>query len=330
VRWVITGAQGFIGRYTTARVLASRPDARVLGIGRSARSENCFSHHVTGPNGPVPAPVPANLLKELGSRFQYYSLHTQDVEGMTSLLGSFQPDIILHLASSLRGDSKNDLLATNVDATESLFASIVLSGCKAPKVVVASTGGVYGEVDPRRLPSREFDDCAPTDDYSVSKLLAEKSARHAANGKGIPLAVARIFNVVGAGQSERHVAGKIVAQLMSVARGSTRRISLGLLGHTRDFIDVRDVARALVIIAEKGQGTFNVSTGSEVRVADLLNTFLASSQISAEVYSELCDGGVIRSCGDLTRLRELGFEKEHSLRDSVVATLEYYVQLWKI
>jgi GDP-4-dehydro-6-deoxy-D-mannose reductase len=267
-------------------------------------------------------------LSALDSQFDYCSVNIGDVENVARLLATFQPDIVLHLASSLRGDAKSDLLATNVTGTESLFAGIVLSGGNIPRVVVASSGGVYGEVDARRLPSREFDDCAPADNYSLSKLLAEKSARHAAAADRIPLAIARIFNVLGPGQDERHVAGKIAAQLMSIRQGWTDEVSLGVLHCTRDFIDVRDVARALIMLGDKGEGTFNIGTGSELPVSALLTEFLTSSRILAKVRSECYDGGVTRSWADISRLRELGFERQYSLHDSVVAILDYYAQLW--
>ena len=115
---------------------------------------------------------------------------------------------------------------------------------------------------------------------------------------------------------------------MPIRHGWTDEISLGLLHSTRDFIDVRDVARALVTLGHKGEGTFNVSTGLELPVAALLNEFLAISRIRAKVKSEARDGGVARNFGDITRLRELGFELQYSLRDSVVAILYYYTQLW--
>jgi len=330
VRWLITGAQGFIGRYVTNHILACQPGAILLGVGRSAGLNGYFSHTITGPNGPLRAPLPDALASPWNSRFRYCSVAVDDVPSMTRLLAAFRPDIILHLASSLRGQAKSDLLSTNVGGTEALFASILLAGGRHPRVVLASSGGVYGEVSGDRLPSRESDPCHPIDDYSISKLLAENSARRASAAAGISLAVVRIFNVLGPGQSERHVAGQIAAQLMPIKRGCTNQISLGVLHCTRDFIDVRDAARAVVTACCNGEGTFNIGTGKERSVAELLNHFLGHMTTRPAVQSRVCDGGLARNCAEISRMRDLGFEPEFSLDDSVTAILDYYERIWEM
>lgn len=328
MRWLITGAQGFIGRYICAHILVSQPDATVVGIGRSAELNGCFSHNVTGPSGTVRAPLSDCLTSALGSRFQYCSIAIEDVVSMMRLLQTVEPEIILHLASSLRGATQSELLRTNVAGTESLFASILLSGVALPKVVIASTGGVYGEVASGRFPSRESDACNPVDAYSVSKLRAENSARRAATAAGISLAIVRIFNVLGPGQNERHVAGRIAAQLMSIERGCAEYLSLGVLHCTRDFIDVRDAARAAVTVCDRGEGMFNIGTGVECSVADLLNEFMRHVSVRPVIQSHASDGGLARNCADIARVRGMGFEPRYSLSNSVTAILAYYDRLW--
>jgi hypothetical protein len=105
------------------------------------------------------------------------------------------------------------------------------------------------------------------------------SARDSAAGSGISIAVARIFNVIGPGQHERHVAGRIAAEFAASRSRARRRIELGHLYSTRDFIDVRDVAQGLIIAAVRGEGTLNLGSGCERKVEELVNEFSRASGV---------------------------------------------------
>jgi len=51
-------AQGFVGRYVTAHLLTSRPDAEVLGVGRSSELRDTFPHSIRWASARLPAPLP--------------------------------------------------------------------------------------------------------------------------------------------------------------------------------------------------------------------------------------------------------------------------------
>jgi nucleoside-diphosphate-sugar epimerase len=328
-RWLITGAQGFIGRYLSAHILVSQPDAVVLGIGRSAPLPDCFTHFISTSSGPCRAPLPAVLRQAFDRRFSYRAAHVEKPDRIVTEVTDFKPDFVVHLASGLRGDPAADLIQTNIVGTESLMRGLAGLEGRAPKVVIASTGGVYGDVEPSDLPARELQPCSPADDYSRSKLVAERSACAVASEYGIPFAVTRIFNVIGAGQDERHVAARIAVQLVAIRRRMAQNLELGQLSSTRDFIDVRDVARTLVTIAAQGQGVFNVGSGVERSVSELVDEFCEISGIIAQV--QMVSGvptGVVRNVADISRIRELGFEAAFSFRSSVQAVWDYYEYNW--
>lgn len=329
-RWLITGAQGFVGRYVSAHILASEPDATVFGIGRSVRLDGYFSHNISVPQGRARAPLPEETREFSGKRYRYNALDVRHIDQMRSIMEAFQPHFVVHLASGLRGDRQAELRETNVKGTEAVLRTIASCKAQRPTVVVGSSGGVYGEVASGRLPLRESESCSPLDPYCASKLAAEQRAHAIAGQYGIRLAIARIFNVVGAGQDERHVAGRMAAQLTSIKRGWNDRIRLGPLHCTRDFIDVRDVARALVTIARSGQGIFNIGTGVERSIDQVLQHFLNVSGLRPQIEEEAeTGGGVLRNYADITRMRSLGFKPAFVFRRSVSDLLEYYDQLWE-
>jgi GDP-4-dehydro-6-deoxy-D-mannose reductase len=162
-------------------------------------------------------------------------------------------------------------------------------------------------------------------------LIAEGIARHSAAGCGVPVAVVRIFNVVGPGQNERHVAGRIAAQFAAAKSGMRRNLELGYLHCTRDFIDVRDVAQGLIIAAVRGEGTLNIGSGCERNVEELVNEFSRASglDIPRTIRTEIPTGGE-RSVADIRRMRALGFAPTFCLRASIEDIWAYYGALWHL
>ena len=86
-------------------------------------------------------------------------------------------------------------------------------------VVVVSSGSVYGRTDPARLPHREGDPCEPLDLYAASKRAAEDVARILGERHGIPVIQARVFNLIGAGLQDRHLAAHVAGQVAAMRLG---------------------------------------------------------------------------------------------------------------
>ena len=67
---------------------------------------------------------------------------------------------------------------------------------------------------------------------------------------------------------------------------------------TRDMIDVRDAARALILLAERAsdRNVYNVSSGKEVNIRDILNTVLSLTRLPTSLVTpvSLKDQSVVR------------------------------------
>jgi GDP-4-dehydro-6-deoxy-D-mannose reductase len=254
-----------------------------------------------------------------------------DASGMESCLREFQPNTIFHLASALRDERPDLLFRTNVLGTASLLNAIGSSGVALDRLIIVSSGSVYGQ--PHELPLREDAPCRPVDAYGTSKLAAEDASRVLASRIGIPSIWARLFNLVGAGQDERHVCGRLVSQIAAIARGYAPPIvCIGNLDSTRDYIDIRDAARALVEIAEKGaaRSIYNVASGTETPVREILDCTLGlvtlDSKISLEQLSGRA-GDIPRHFADVSRLAALGYQCRHSLCNSLAELFSYYLNI---
>jgi GDP-4-dehydro-6-deoxy-D-mannose reductase len=290
----VTGAQGYVGRYLTRELLNRRSEATVIGVGRSAHDGESIDRY---------AYEPADIL---------------DVGRMREVLERYRPERIFHLAAAPRDASRTEIAQTNVLGTVSLLDAIVSLEGYRPRVVIGSSGGVYGALDDDQLPASESAPCIPVDIHGASKLAAEHMARVVGERHGVCVMAARIFNVCGPGQDEQHVCGRIAAQL----RPGEGEIRVGNLGATRDFIDVRDVATALAVIGERGAcgEAYNVSSGDEMPISGLLDRMIRISGFTGVVAPSDSPQpmlGVPRHYGDVTRLRELGFVPRHRIEDSL-------------
>lgn len=327
---LVTGAQGFVGRYLVAQLLAVTP-ARVVGIGRAARCEN-FTHHVSCASGQIPGPLTAHLLEaQRHERYTYVTGDIRDAVAMQDVLDQYRPEVIYHLASGLRDDHPRHLFGTSVEGTVTLLHAVCKTGIPVRAIVIASSGSVYGI--PRRLPVAEDHPCEPRDLYAVSKLSEEHVSRIIGREQRLPIIAARIFNIVGPGQDERHATAAFAAQLALIAAGKADAVlRVGDLSTSRDFIDVRDVAGALVLLAARGgtDAVFNVASGVETRMADILDILVDAADISGHLpldvaYARASD--IPRVAADITRIRSIGYEERFPLRRSLSDVLRYYTEM---
>lgn len=143
------------------------------------------------------------------------------------------------------------------------------------------------------------------------------------------MTTARIFNVVGPGQDERHVCGRFAAQASAITAGLSKPVfEVGDLTSTRDFVDVRDVASAITVLAGSAQpGIYNVASGVEHCVQDVLGSTLHHAGIAARVQTVVRYSGprgVTRQQAAISRLTSLGYRPAHDLASSIKDTVEYY------
>jgi len=85
--------------------------------------------------------------------------------------------------------------------------------------------------------------------------------------------IARPFNHVGPGQREDFVLPSFLSRIAEAAHAGTKEIPVGDLASERDFTDVRDVARAYAVLAERGETgkAYNICSSQLVSIRTLLD-----------------------------------------------------------
>lgn len=301
---LVTGAQGWIGRAAVDGWL-EHPGTSVWGVGRS-------------PERPE--------LRRPG--YQYVSLDLADAGALRALLTEVQPDAIVHLAGLGHHGAPTDLMRANVAASAALVAAVRDACPRRPRVVLGSSGALYGE--PVALPQDERHPTRPETAYAASKLSGELTALPIAEAAGIPLIRARIFNVVGPGQPDTFLPGVLARRLAAITAGlCAPELCLAPLHTTRDYLDVRDVAAALAALAERGEpGTVvNVGSGVETRTETVWEILyrLARAHGAPAVtrrWRQDPPGNLTRQVAAVDRLRAVGFRPLRSLEQSLAELFE--------
>ncbi len=168
----------------------------------------------------------------------------------------------------------------------------------------------YGCVGEDQLPIGEDCQAGPRSQFGESKCAQTRVARDEAIRYGLDIVSLRPFNMIGPGQPEHYLAGSLIRRLLAQGQGGTRvAISVTNGSSTRDFVDVRDVADAVVDVVQKlpphpGRvRVFNVCTGQETSVRQLAQHLCHIAGGCDVVDAENSSSEEIdRSCGDPRKL----------------------------
>lgn len=197
-----------------------------------------------------------------------------DLDQVRAAILAASPDVVYHLAALTHvGESWADPVEytrVNVLGTKYLLDAVHEATAGAT-VVLVSSADVYGVVSEADLPIHEDFRVAPANPYASSKVEAEHVAHEVVRQRDQSVVIARPFNHVGPGQSERFVVPALVSRLLDAVRDGLDEIAVGDLSTRRDFSDVRDVVRAYRLLAQYGTRgeTYNVASDHDVALADI-------------------------------------------------------------
>lgn len=317
---LVTGAQGYLGRYTVASLLAR--GATVVGTGRSPAQNESFSYDIVSSARTMPAPLPVDLRNGLTSeRYSYLPCDLADAEAVAAQVMNIRPNQIIHLAGALRDEPWPVLARANIMATLNL-ALAAADLRPPPQLIVGSTGSVYGDQPPGAI--CETAQPKPIGPYATSKLMAELAALEVGRTAGMAISIARIFNLIGPGLQQRHLAGQIAHQIAEIELGrSPPELTLGDISTVRDFIDVRDAAAALAEWPCDAPDIVNLGAGA-CTVRDIVDQMLsaATCPITVQHDADRSRPGAQSVVADRQRLN-LFAPPKHGIDASVRDTLQY-------
>ncbi|MFH0521413.1 NAD-dependent epimerase/dehydratase family protein [Streptomyces sp. M41] len=294
MRILVLGATGYLGTHV-AEHLRALPDARVLVGGRSPAAD------VT------------------------VDLATDRAQDLAAVVAEAAPDAVVNCAGATGGDAVT-LAEVNARGPAVLCAALREAAPRA-RLVHLGSAAEYGPGEPA-VRVTESAATRPAGHYGATKLAGTV----AVTASGLDSVVLRVGNPVGPGAPSTGLPGRVAALLAGLPADSgddpEATLRLGDLSAHRDFVDVRDVARAarLAVTAEAPlPPVLNIGGGDPRPVRDLVRALADAAGYRGRIL-ERGRAGSTRSaqvswqCSDITAAREaLGWAPAHPLDASVAA-----------
>jgi UDP-glucuronate 4-epimerase len=297
MRYVVTGAAGFIGSHLAEALLAAGHE--VVGI-------DSFTDYYD------PAVKERNAS---GLDVRRLDLARDELD-----FGGW--DGVFHLAGQPGVRSFGDVfplyVERNVLASQRVFEAAASSGAR---VVFASSSSVYGEAE--RYPTPEETPPRPLSPYGITKLACEHLARASGKSLGLDAVVLRYFNAYGPRQRPDMAFPRVVEALLE-----GRPFTLfGDGEQSRSFTYVGDVVAASMLAMEGAAAgaVYNVGGGEEATMNETIAMLEGISGRSLEVErTEAVAGDQRRTRAETTRIREdLGWQPSTLLEDGLRAQWQW-------
>lgn len=193
---------------------------------------------------------------------------------MLDIMRSERPDAVIHLAaqSSVAQSwaKPQETLAINVEGAINVWQCA--STVRVKRFIAVSSAEIY-QSQPARL--SETSPVGPRNPYGLSKWTMEQMLRMLVRPESPHLFGMRLFNLAGPGQRLGFVVPDLASQVAGgVSRGSPDGgVKVGDLRPVRDFLDVRDAARAILMAVDGRMpaDSYNVCSGIPRSIGSLLD-----------------------------------------------------------
>ncbi len=300
-RILVTGGAGFIGSHVAELFIKQGHAVAVLDNLSSGKREN----------------IPQDA--------EFYHVDITDKEGLQKVFAEFKPQVLNHHAAQI--SVNRSVREPHFDAEQNILGTINLLEASArhgvERFIFASTGGaLYG--DAPTIPSSEDTPVVPLAPYGIAKASAEHYIRFFSAEHGMDAVVLRYANVYGPRQDPHGEAG-VVAIFSLKALADEECVIYGTGKQTRDFVYVKDVARASLLALEGKPGTYNVGTGTETSINGLFAEFAALNDSLKVSHHDARAGEVFRSVLNAGRANaNLGWQAQISLSDGIGETYQWF------
>lgn len=350
---LVTGGAGFIGSHLVDLLVARNIATVVL---------DSLDPQVHGPGAEEPAWIACHV--RAGS-VRFLRRDVRDREALQHALGGV--DTVVHLAAAVGvGQSMYQpdyYVSTNAGGTGLLLDVIASDPSRVKKLIVASSMSLYGEgayackrcgpsrprprdeerlargewepmcvtcgrpLDPQPTPEDKLPEIASV--YAATKKHQEDLCVTFGRAYGIPTFALRFFNAFGPRQSLSNPYTGVAAIFLSRLLNDHPPLIFEDGRQARDFVDVRDVAQALLLAVEfsgPGAHVLNVGTGRPTSVADVAR--ILAQHLGKTIEPVLLGrhrAGDIRHCyADPSKAKAvLGFEATRTLEDGLPDLVEW-------
>ena len=304
---LVTGGLGFIGSHTVELLLSKGYQVEVFDDASNGHNyqQLAVSHSAKWSKGDI------SVVKDFSS-----------ISGRV--------DYIVHLAAAISvAESMSDpdkYNRTNVYGSELVLQ--YAQKAKTKMVVAASSAAVYGDI-PDKLPIDESNLYGGKSPYAETKWKMEEIMQDYNANHGVNAIALRFFNVYGPRQDPTSPYSGVISKFMDMATKNSDVTIFGDGTQTRDFVYVKDVARAIVTAMESGKtkfDAFNVCTGKTTTINALAETVIGLFGADSKVkHGPARDGDIKKSvCNPSKAKNSLGFTYSYEVKDGLAHTRDWF------
>jgi UDP-glucose 4-epimerase len=306
MNYIVTGAAGFIGSSLTDRLLAA--GHAVVGIDNFSTGQRRF-------------------LESALSR-RAFRLIEADLLDQAALARAFAGgEAVFHLAANadVRFGTEHPRrdLEQNTIATYNVLEAMRANGIA--RIAFSSTGSVYGEAAVFPTPE-DAPFPVQTSLYGASKLACEGLIAAYCEGFGFRSCIFRFVSILG----ERYTHGHVFDFYRQLKDDPSRLRVLGNGRQRKSYLYIQDCIDAMLLATDKAEGKvniFNLGVDGYCEVNDSIGWIGEALGVSPRLEYTGGDRGWIGDNPfiflDTKKIRALGWEPKHSIREGVVKTVEF-------
>lgn len=306
MRILVTGGAGFIGSHIV-EAFQGKAEIRVLDNLRTGFLKNLEGFQVDFREGSI---LDKPVLEKA-------------MEGV---------DYVFHLAAMIsvpESMSKpQECVEINTQGTLNVLEAAAKAGAK--KLCLSTSAAIYG--DNPQVPKRETMAPEPKSPYAVTKLDDEYYCAMFTRERNLPTACLRYFNVFGPRQNPHSQYAAAVPIFVAKALANEPLTIYGDGEQTRDFIYVKDIARANAFFATESTatGVHNIAYGGVITINDLARKIIQLTGSRSEILHQAERAGDVKhSYAAIDKLKATGFKPCSYFDEGLAATIEYFRSLQK-
>jgi UDP-glucose 4-epimerase len=302
MKFLITGGAGFIGSHIAEELLKTNKGEVII-----------FDNLSVGKKENIPKGC---------------SLINGDITSQSQLTEAMKGvDIVFHDAAfvSIRASFDKAKLTEELDinCTGTLNVLNAAVENKVKKIIFASSMAIYGK--PLNIAAKEEDRITPFSPYGLSKLRGELYCKTFKEQFGINYTILRYFNTFGIKQTPSPYVGVTTTFIKQALEGKPLTIC-GDGTQTRDFVSVKDIAKANILAAFSNvEGTFNIGSGKETSVNQIANKIIEVLK-GNKTYIDNPPGEISRICADITQAKE---KLNYTPTGNILEELPAIINWWK-
>ncbi len=287
---VVVGGAGFIGSHIVDAFIARGDEVHIIDNISAGKKENVNKKAI---------------------------LHIADIRNYEDIAPIISAaDCVFHLAAlpSVQYSIENprETNEVNVDGLLNVLVAAQKGGVK--KVVFSSSSAVYGDTE--TLPTKEDAPVMPMSPYALQKYIGERYCKMFSEIYGLPTVCFRYFNAYGVRQDPNGAYAPVIGRFLKQKKD---RVPITITGdgeQTRDFVNVRDIAKANILAMESsrvGKGeVINIGAGHNCSINELAEII---GGLTEHIETRL---EIKNSLADVSKAKELlGWKPEISLSEGI-------------